>query len=418
MIVKSLFRFVIPFLFFTPFYLAQADEGGNESYADDFLLGDWEGTRSSLADKGIEFEFIFTADFYNLDYYSDTTGKSEKENVDLNNTDITVTIDGEKAFDLKDSTFFMYILGDGGDDPSGEFVGDTQGFDNIESPDTIKIHELWYQQNFDDDKFSLLFGLYDLNSEFDVIETAGLFSGSSHGVGPDLSQSGESGPSIFPAVSLALRGLYNITDNAYVQAVILDGVPGDPDDPDNKNAAIKLKSTDGYLATIEVGHVSSEGDSYQKFSLGFWSYTKATQDNIAAGDDIKNRGAYASADANVYQESGDPAQGLNVFIRYGFAEDKINEVKTYSGAGVVYTGLIPGRDEDQFGIGVAIVNPTDSFKSGESAAEAETAIEISYYAQITPWLGIKPDIQFIENPGMVNNKADATVAGIRVEVSF
>ena len=37
------------------------------------------------------------------------------------------------------------------------------------------------------EKVSVLTCLYNLNSEFDVIETAGLFINSSHGIGPDYS---------------------------------------------------------------------------------------------------------------------------------------------------------------------------------------------------------------------------------------
>ncbi len=200
----------------------------------------------------------------------------------------------------------------------------------------------------------------------------------------------------------------------------MDGVPGDPDDPEGTH--IKLDSTDGLLSTIEFGHVSADDDRYHKVSLGYWGYSKAKLEDINAGNDIKNSGVYAAADGMLFQESGDPSQGLTAFIRYGYvAEDEINEIDTYNGAGFVYTGLFPGRGEDQFGVSVAIANPTDSFKNNPAnlgVAESETTIEITYYAQITPWISLKPDIQLISNPGMVNNKADATVIGIRTEISF
>lgn len=414
--VKSLSRFALPFLLLSPFQLALAD---HPDYSDNFLLGDWGETRTNMADKGYEFEFIFTSDIYNLNYDAGT-GKNVSKNIDLNNTDITLTIDGEKAFGLNGATFFAYILADSGIDPSGEYIGDAQTFSNIESPNFVHLHELWYQQSFAEEKASVLFGLYDLNSEFDVIETGGLFSSSSHGIGPDFSQSGQNGPSIFPAVSLSLRGLYNITDQVYIQAVILDAVPGDGNTDSNENrAVIKLDSTDGYLTVAEFGHVSRDDESYHKYSIGFWGYTKAKKEDIDAGNNIKNKGVYMAADANIFQEAEDSTQGLNGFIRYGFAEDKINKFKTYNGAGLAYTGLIPGRDEDQLGLAIAIVNPTDSFKTGNPGVAApETAIELNYFTQITPWLALKPDIQWIKNPGMLNNKSQATVIGMRIELSL
>ncbi len=203
--IKPLIRFALPFLFISPMHFVEASEDEQGSYADNFLFGGWSGSRTNMADAGVEFEFILTGDYYNLDYYDSNTLKQETKNVSLYNVDLTMTIDAEKKWDMKGATFFFYVLGDGGDDPSGDYVGDVQGFDNIESPDTWKLYEIWYQQSFNNEKFSFLFGLFDLNSEFDVIETAGLFSNSSHGIGPDFSQSGANGPSIFPTTSLSLR---------------------------------------------------------------------------------------------------------------------------------------------------------------------------------------------------------------------
>jgi porin len=58
-------------------------------------------------------------------------------------------------------------------------------------------------------------GLYDLNSEFDVIEAAALFLNPSHGIGPDFAQSGRNGPSIFPVTSLAIRGEYRLATRGW-----------------------------------------------------------------------------------------------------------------------------------------------------------------------------------------------------------
>ena len=69
----------------------------------------------------------------------------------------------------------------------------------------MKLYEAWFEQTLFDDRLSFKAGLYDLNTEFDVVETAGLFINSSHGIGPDFSQSGVNGPSIFPTTSLGIR---------------------------------------------------------------------------------------------------------------------------------------------------------------------------------------------------------------------
>ncbi|TDI96625.1 MAG: hypothetical protein E2O76_11425 [Caldithrix sp.] len=97
-------------------------------------------------------------------------------------------------FGWKGASFFLYGLGNSGGNPS-ENVGDAQIVSNIEGPDTWKFYEIWIQQNLFLGKLSVLAGLYNLNSEFDVIETGQLFLNSSHGIGPDFSQTGLNGRS-------------------------------------------------------------------------------------------------------------------------------------------------------------------------------------------------------------------------------
>ena len=50
-------------------------------------------------------------------------------------------------------------------------------------------------------------GLVDINTTFDVQETAALFLNASHGIGPDLGDTGFNGPSDYPTTALAVTGV-------------------------------------------------------------------------------------------------------------------------------------------------------------------------------------------------------------------
>ncbi|MFO1400304.1 MAG: hypothetical protein U1F30_03680 [Steroidobacteraceae bacterium] len=82
--------------------------------------------------------------------------------------------------------------------------GDTQGASNIEGIGSWRLYQLWLDW-IPGGALGWRAGLYDLNAEFDSVETAGLFVNSSHGVNPTLGLSGTNGPSIFPVTALALR---------------------------------------------------------------------------------------------------------------------------------------------------------------------------------------------------------------------
>ena len=59
-----------------------------------------------------------------------------------------------------------------------------------------------------------------------------------------------------------------------------------------------------------------------------------------------------------------------------------------------------------------------SDEPGAGFPQDETAIELYHRFQLTPFLSIKPDLQYIANPGGSPGVADALVATVRVEIVF
>lgn len=85
--------------------------------------------------------------------------------------------------------------------------------------------------------------------------------------------------------------------------------------------------------------------------------------------------------------------------------------------------LFPGRDDDQLGLAIAIANNGGKYKQqqlndGNSVDDKETIIELSYRMQLLPWFAVQPDIQWIRNPGMDPTINNATVVGVRTEITF
>jgi porin len=380
------------------------------------LSNGFGGVAAGLDERGMALAAVYTGEFARV------LDGLESGHAYLDNVDITLETDMKKAFGIEGGTLFVYVLGNSGGSPS-KLAGDMQTVSNIDAPDTWKVYELWYQQNWVEDRYSLKGGLYDFNSEFDVTETGALFLNSSFGIGPEIAQSGENGPSIFPTTSLALRGRFNASNGVYAQAVALDGVAGDPERANGTR--IELDRDDGLLLATEVGHVrdADETRGYRKFALGSWRYTTAVAED-AAGVAIsarENRGFYALAEGLLLAERGDPAQGLSGFLRYGRADDRINQLDSYFGAGVVYKGLLPGRDDDHAGIALARAGNADRFREqsslqGSTLRSDETAIEISYRAQLAPWLALQPDYQYVIDPGGDPAIDDAHVLMLRVEI--
>lgn len=391
----------------------------------DTLTGDWLGLRTTLEDRGVAFGLDYTFDVMGV-----VAGGVSHKLATLDDWDLTMTVDAGRLVGWQGASFFVYGLGTGGRQPS-KYAGVAQALDNIEAPDTWKLYEAWYQQQLLDGRLSLLLGLYDLNSEFDVIETASLFLQSSHGIGIDYSQSGLNGPSIFPTTSTAARLRFNPTERTYALLAVLDGVAGDPNDP--HGTQIIWRGSDGVLLASEVGYLQGsldgEGtDPYVKIGIGGWYYT-ANFDRIddvdASGDPVRgggNFGLYGLVEAMLWHEA-DRAQGLSGWLRVGGANHRLNPFAFYVGSGLVYTGLIPDRDQDQVGFAIANAIAGGDLKDAASAAGAaidgaEVALELTYKAQLTGWLYVQPDVQYVINPGLGPDLDAALILGMRLGVRF
>jgi len=318
---------------------------------------------------------------------------------------------------------FLYVLGDGGGDPSQD-VGDFQGVDNIAAPSTWKIFEAWVEQHFLDERASALLGLYDLNSEFDVVGSSQLFLNSSFGIGPDLSQSGLNGPSIFPTTSLALRLKAVPRPRWRVEAAVLDGVPGEPGHPDGTH--VDLARADGLLVSGEIAyfepvaggsadaeererpfHTGGVGRERQpaydaKVAVGTWTYTSRLDPSWVASAG-RSWGAYLLAESRVVRDGAD-GRGLWLFGRTGLASDAVNQVGRYVGGGLNWRGL--GRDgADEVGIGVAAARNGARYMEARRAERISTdgwevAVELSSFLDVADWLAVQPDVQWIAHPGM------------------
>ncbi len=331
----------------------------------------------------------------------------------LDNLDLTLDVDGARAFGWNGARFFLYGLYNNGTAFSADLVGDAQTVSNIETGvQAVRAYEAWWQQNFAGDRASLRIGLYDLNSEFDALETSALFINSAHGVGTDLGQTGKNGPSIFPVTSLAARADLKFGENWLVRAAVLDGVPGDPAHPGR--TVIKLGHGDGALV---VGEVNYQAQGI-RVGFGLWRYTARFEDLETGAREHGNQGGYSFVEGQVYREVHDPAQGLSLFLRGGTAASRFNQFEQYVGAGAVYRGLVPGRPADEAGVAVAWAEAGSPYRRATVAAAREVTFEFSYRAQVVDLIVVQPDVQYVVNPGADPALKNALVLGLRLQLAW
>ncbi len=392
-----------------------------EAKYEDLGAKDWWGARGDLENRGLSFEALYTGEFD-----SNLSGGRKKDETYLGNLDLTLTADFEKMGLWKGGKFFIYVLDNHGSDKlKNELVGDLQGNSNIDAPRTTKIYELWYEQTLFDDKLSLLFGMHDLNSEFDVTEYGGLFLNGSFGVEADISANFT--PSIFPATGLAARVFLKPCDFFDIRAAVYDGDPTDGGST-NHGTRIHLTSAQAALTIVEgavhynLPLVYSEEALPGTAKLGGWHHGADFNDKEVVDDQSNaivhddNYGVYVVADQMLYREHED--QGLGAFVQWGANPADRNTVDRYLGLGLTYRGLIPDRDEDDFGVSMARAYISDHLRAASGQDNSETTLELTYRAQVTKALVVQPDFQWVSDPNADPALKDAKVFMLRFEIGL
>jgi porin len=335
---------------------------------------------------------------------------------------------------------FVYVLDTHGGAPSG-LVGDVQGVSNLQAPPAVRLEEAWLQQNMLANQVSLLVGRYDLNTEFHLSQSGNLFANSSFGMGPELALSGVEGPSIFPFTSVGARLDVKPSRNSVVRAAVLDGVPVDRPD----GGVHLFAPGDGVVIVGEAAFLSRPdtstaprsrrfqigrglGRTYSgKVAIGGWYYTARFPDlvdTLPSGGPVQRRGSggvYVIADQTVWAARGGSPGPLTAFVQLGVGDWRVNQVGSYVGAGLTLTGPFRHREKDQLGLAVAAARNGSHFARAQVAlgvvASGETAIELTYVAQLGSWMTVQPDVQYVINPGGTRATRNALVPGLRIGLS-
>jgi porin len=132
-----------------------------------------------------------------------------------------------------------------------------------------------------------------------------------------------------------------------------------------------------------------------------------------------------------YRESGtESSQGLTPFVGFIFAPSSNSNIfPFFFMTGLVYQGLIPGRDRDVTALGLAYGEFSGALRrvgrdnhhiggAGLGWRGFEMMLELTYEFALTPWLTVQPDAQYIIAPSGTSDIPDALVLGLQVSVNF
>ncbi len=387
----------------------------------DRLTGDWGGGRTWLEDHGIAIDLGLTTIYQHNAHGGVRTRNGHRVS---GSYDLELTFDFGAMGLWKGGTLYAAAEGSWDDGVSDRgYVGDLFGVNGDAGGDrSIDVSEVWYEHSFFGGKFRVRYGKLDLGVDFETNAFAN----------DETAQFMNNGlinaanvP--FPDPGHGIQFVATPCDWFYFGAGVADA------EADVRETGFRTAyhGPDDTFSVYEFG-ITPECDTawgtlVGGYRFGMW-YDPQPKDEFI--NDLGGRlvapvkrddvGFYFSMDQVVFRENpkaeGDE-QGLGVFCRYGYAHAAVSELEHFWSVGGQYQGLIPTRDDDVLGFGVAQGVLSERLREVGSDPHRETALELYYAAQIFPWLAISPDFQWILRPNGEDGR-DAFVAGIRLQMAF
>ncbi|MCE9588920.1 MAG: carbohydrate porin [Planctomycetes bacterium] len=341
--------------------------------------------------------------------------------------DLRLNWNVEQITGIKGGTFSIDFMNQNGDNGSNE-VGDLQAFGGNDTDGRTQISEVWYEQYLFKNKLRLKVGKVDGNSEFAFVEcntcdveTNSQFIHSFIAANVATILAFPAYPD--PAMSVnAWVHPFATEDDAgwlYAGVGVYDGQGQSGTVTGTRGPATFFDGPDDYFIIGELGVCwSLDGERLPGMAkVGGWGHT-GDFETFSGSVDHGTEGFYVVAEQTIWHPSGatkDDPQAIKVFGQYGYADANVSDFDNNIGGGFLWVGAIPKRYPDTIGLGFSTVTLSD--QNPAFTESNETAIELFYGWQVRPWLMVKPDLQYIVNPGG-EGLDDALVATVRVIIGF
>jgi porin len=404
------------------------------------LLGNWGGIRSRLVDHGYEFTVQYVGEVM-----GDVSGGVKRGTVYNGLLNLAADADLEKAAGWKGATVHLGGLVTHGRSITDNYVHDLFVAGNLDASDNARLFELWLEQRFANGKLSVRLGQIAVDQEFAFTAQGTLFNNSAFGWFPIVGATA----AVYPQGAPGVRVKWSPTKKTYVQALVVDGDanPSDANGNETNPNGINYRLDEGAFAILEGGCNWELHGKAGSAKLAGWYHT-ARHDDLrrdtlglsladpgssgTARSHSGNYGFYAGAEQLVWGEkpdAKDSAEGLGVFGRLGYAAPDRNTLDFYAEVGCTCTGLIPSRDEDVCGLGIAygkmsaglrgLGRDQNAFNStSDPLPDHEIAIECEYQCKVWKGFTVQPGLQYIIHPGGSAAIADALLIGLRTVFDF
>ncbi|RZG71327.1 carbohydrate porin [Acinetobacter wuhouensis] len=423
--------------------------GAQASFANEFwsadrqwLLGDWNGERTALEDKGYKFTASITSESA-----TNLHGGYNDNNTFENAAQLSLgaNFDLSKIAGWNNTTAALSITKRDGDaltlsrikDPRSSTLGNSQ---EIYGRGKIwRLTQAWIKTGFDDNRVQFKIGRMGMSEDFNASQCE--FQNL-------LLCGGQLGKSIgsiwynWPISLWAANVKYQFAPEWSLGVGVYEVNPDNVKTNSNSDGFnLDMNNVEGATIPVELAWKPQ----LQVFNGLAGEYKIGALYSTAEAKDLKNSkthdGKYSfwlNAQQQLTQHNADPKRGLFISFNGVINDRATTAVESTQQLALWYKGPFDSRPQDSIALGLAnyMVNDrlTDrqtetneslGYYSYDALAtdytpiqQDELNVELSYSYQWSPALTLKPNLQYIYQPAGVKEVADAWVAGLTLKANF
>ena len=427
---------------------AASARGGSFESDGNYMLGDWGGERRRLQEQGITFIADYVGEAAtNLDggFDDDTVTRYADQ------WTFGVELDLDRLLGWQGAKFRFAATERDGDSLSADRISDPRAPELAATQEifgrgnTWRLTDFWVSQEFKDGEFEIKAGRFGVGEDFNVFECDFqnlAFCGSQVGNWTSIWYN-------WPVSQLAFRLRWVMNSEWYFQVGVIDENPNEL--KTSNKFRLKNSGSNGVLVPLEAVWQPRFGADRLpgKYSVGYY-YSTGNADDVLedingdpqpeTGLPFKEHGhkygAWLVAEQRLTAHAGDPERGLRLFANLTFEDKATSRISDFQQIGLVYTGLFDARPRDDIGFGLARIAVNDDLRRFQQRTNAVNGVsdyndpafqpeqdeeynaELHYGFHLADWITIRPNLQYIWQPGGVDEVDNALVFGVKLQVQL
>lgn len=425
-----------------------ANAMADEAFSADskWMTGDWGGERTKLIEQGIDIKADYVGEMgYNAHggYNDDKTGRYSDQ------FGLGVALDLQKLWGWDNTQAKIQLTNRNGQNISNDRIGDPRAGTLSSSQEVygrghmVRLTQFWIQHQMFDNKLDVKLGYFGEGEDFNTFpcDFQNLsFCGSQVGNYVNTWYN-------WPVAQAAIRVKYNITPELYAQ---IGAYNQNPSQLEHGNGfKLSGSGTKGTVIPVELVWSPKVNNLPGEYRVGFYKSAADApdvredvngNDAVLSGADFRTRsskkGYWFVAQQQLTTHNGDASRGLNIAANATFHDKETNLVDNYQSLMLVYKGPFDARPKDDVGIGVARLHVNNDVKKNSELLndargvsdydnplytpirETEYNVELNYGFHVTNWLTVRPNLQYVVQPGGVDKVDNALVAGLKIQSTF